>query len=478
MCIPSNRSNGKSSIKRRTFLKTSTALAATGALGFPNIVRAQADRKVRFALIGVNKRGAHHHRWASRQSVTALCDADTGMFHATTNPEKNREGSQPAKRFSSAKQFQDYRELMQHPDLFDAVVISTPDHTHFAAAQAALKLGKGVFCEKPLTWSVAESLELMHLTEQNQLPTQMGNQGMGDPGWRKAYSYYHAGLIGQVHTVHAWHPKKKPEHTYHGTAGLPRPTGEDPVPKSLDWDVWIGPAPMRPYVKNRYHPAKWRQTVDFGNGTLGDWCCHKLNAVFMTLNPGMPTKVWNQDVTGWNQESWPTGRRVHWEFAAGEVTRYGQADAKPRDGFKMVWHEGDAQPTHADLPDWPANKPVPIGGVMMIGEKGSIHVEGSHNGNASLLPWGLHEQHGKLPIAEEVPGRDHFYEFVDSCQGKLAWNAPLSNFMHGGHMTAVSMLGNVSLRMGQELLLDSTGTITNVPNHNAAISRVDRPGWS
>lgn len=408
--------------------------------------------------------------------MTAICDADTRMFHRPTSAGKNRPGSEPAKRFSSAKQFQDYRELMQHPDLFDAVVISTPDHTHFAAAAEALKLGKGVFCEKPLTWSVAESLELERLTEQNQLPTQMGNQGMGTPGWRKAYSYYHAGLIGQVHTVHAWSPLQG--QGQYGTAGAVRSEGQDSVPEGLDWDLWVGPAPMRPHINNAYHPKKWRQVVDFGNGILGDWCCHKLNAVFMTLQPGMPTKVWNEAIEGWNQESWPLGRRICWEFAAGEVTRYGQSDPKPRNAFKMVWHDGDAKPTHGDMPDWPKNKKIPQHGVVMIGEKGTIYVEGSHNSNASLLPLPLNEQSGELAIASEIPGRNHFGEFVDACRCELAWDSPLSNFKHGGHMTAVSMLGNVSLRMGQELVLDSSGTITNVPDHKAAIGRIDRPGWS
>lgn len=460
-------------ITRRQALKVAAATAAASNLGFPNITQAQSSKKLRLAMIGVANQAWTHHRWMAKESVTALCDADTRYFDMPIGWMKDRPNSAPSKRFSRAKKFQDYRELFERPDLFDAVMICTPDHTHYSAAVQAIKLGKSVYCEKPLTWSPGESLELKKLAEENQVATQLGNQGMGSPGWRKAYTFYHAGLIGQVHTAHAWSPLQGNGNL--GTAGSQRKVGDDPVPSGVDWNAWIGRAPMRAYVNGEYHPRKWRQTVDFGNGILGDWCCHKLNAVFLALEPGMPTKVWNEAITDWHGETWPTGRRVCWQFAAGETTRTGTP--KPRAAFKMVWHDGNAKPTHADIPDWPKDQPIPEHGVVMIGDRGTIHVEGTHNGNASLLPLPLQQTHGKMPIDKALPNRNHHQEFVDAAKGLLAWDAPLSNFTHGGHMTAVSLMGNLALRLNQSLAIDTNGKITNVASNNAAMFRTPREGW-
>ncbi len=458
------------SVSRRSVLKAGAglgvglgvSLAGAGALGFPAVVRGASGCKLRIALVGVHGRGAAHHPWASEESVVALCDADAATFTRKTAKHKGGNGLPANEQFPDAAMYQDYRELYDRADDFDAVVISTPDHAHYVAAAAALKLGKAVYCEKPLTWSTAESLELMRLTRDLQVPTQLGNQGMADPGWRQAYSYYHAGLIGQVHTVQAWTPLQGQAEGLWGVAGGPRPEGEDPVPEGLDWASWMGPAPARPYVSGAYHPRKWRQFVDFGTGFLGDWCCHKLAAVFKILNPAMPTAVWNQDVVDWNRETWPLSRQIHWEFAAGETTRVGQSEPLPRDAFRMVWHDGAARPTAADLPHWDPARTVPKHGVAMIGDKGTIVLSGGHAEKAYLLPRALHAEHRHTPLAPELPGRDHFTEFVRAAKGELAWDAPVANFVEGGHLTAVSLLGNASLLADQKLMLDAAGQITNV----------------
>ncbi|MEA3368329.1 MAG: Gfo/Idh/MocA family oxidoreductase, partial [Planctomycetota bacterium] len=224
---------------RRSFLKTATAAAVT-ALALPHVVRSAEKRKLRVAIVGVGGRGGHGLGMAKNEEVVALCDVDTGKM------------GRAQKTFPNAGVYQDYRELFEKPDDYDAVIVSTPDHHHYPAVTRAIRAGKAVYCEKPLTWSVWESLQLAAEAEKHKVPTQMGNQGMGSHGWRIAYDYVKAGAIGEVREVHTWTG-------VHGgwfTDGIRTPEGEDPVPETLNWDKWLGPAPVRPYKKGVYHPAR------------------------------------------------------------------------------------------------------------------------------------------------------------------------------------------------------------------------------
>ncbi len=278
----------KTHLGRRTFLKTTT-VAAASSLAFPYIVRSAAKRKLRAAVIGVAGRAVWNIPMMADEEIVALCDVDSRFLASAKE------------KFPNAKTYRDYRELFEHPDDFDAVIISTPDHHHYSASIRAIRAGKAVYCEKPLTWSVWESLQLAAEAEQHKVPTQMGNQGMGGHGWRVAYNYIKAGAIGDVKEVHSWTGSHGPWFD----DGIRRPEGEDPVPASLDWDLWLGAAPMRPFKNNRYHQYRWRGWTDFGNGCLGDWSCHLMNAFYKILEPGFPVSVECLDQTGPAIDSYP-----------------------------------------------------------------------------------------------------------------------------------------------------------------------------
>jgi len=215
-------------MNRRKFLKNSVAVAGA-ACAFPFIARSAENRKLRVALIGVCGRGEYAIRSLRNEKVVALCDVDTGAF---TRPHRKRNTPPPATTFPQAKQYQDYREMFDHTDDFDAVWISIPDHHHYPASLRAIRAGKAVYCEKPLAWSVWEAQQLAVEAEKHKVPTQMGNQGMANNGWRLAHAYITAGAIGEIHQVHTWTGTRFDD-------GHRNPTGEDPVPGGLDWDILL-----------------------------------------------------------------------------------------------------------------------------------------------------------------------------------------------------------------------------------------------
>lgn len=453
---------------RRTVLGLGAAASSqliTGCISAPSYIR--PDGPLRIAVVGVGNRVHSHYKWMSEHSVTALVDVDTRMM--TKNP-VNRDGTtrpSPSEWFPNAVQYSDYRELFEKPDSFDAVVVSTPDHTHFGAARRALELGKSVLCEKPLTYNIWESETLAKLARKHKIPTQMGNQGMGLLGWRKAKTWYETGVIGDIKRVHVWHGPSNGDK--YGVPGLPRPEGEDAIPSQLDWEGWIGPAPMRPYKENAYHALKWRQFVDFGNGSMMDWWCHKANFLFKVLDTGYPIEVSNTKITGWNNESWPVGRVTKWKFP----------EKHTHPSFDLLWHDGTEQPTAEELgPYWPKGQKVPNGGAVIVGEKGIIFVSGPRNDDAQLLPEELQTTFGKmeLTVAEDT---GHFQDFVRAAKGEVAWDAPHSNFMYAGNMTAIGLYGNAGLLSGQETIkIDSkSGKILNAKNSDELLKRAARPGW-
>ena len=335
-------------VDRRSFLKTTAAAAAT-ALALPHVARSAEKRKLRIAIVGVGGRGGHALGMAKNEEVVALCDVDTSKM------------SRARKMFPNAGVYRDYREMFESRDDYDAVIVSTPDHHHYPASIRAIRAGKAVYCEKPLAWSVWESLQLAAEAEKREVPTQLGNQGMGGWGWRVAYDYVKAGAIGEVREVHTW----TGQHGRWFADGVRTPEGEDPVPKTLNWDLWLGPAPVRPYKKRHYHPARWRGWIDFGNGALGDWCCHLLNAFYKILEPGYPASVECIDSTG--------------------------------------------------------------AAIYLIGTKGTCWVVGSHNNSAVLVPETRRKEFGR-PKKSAPPSRGHEKEFLMAARGEIPYNAKRQRF--------------------------------------------------
>jgi len=433
---------------RRSFLKTST-LVAGGALAFPYVTRGAEQKKLRTAIVGVGGRGGHALNMAKNEEVAALCDVDTGML------------DRAAAKFPNAKTYRDYREMYEKPEAFDAVIVSTPDHHHFLPTLLAIRAGKAVYCEKPLTWSMRESLQLMAEARKHKVATQMGNQMMGGHGWRVAYDYVKSGAIGAIREVHTW----TGTHAAWFTDGIRTPEGEDPVPDKLDWDLWLGPAPVRPYKRGAYHPARWRGWIDFGNGALGDWCCHLMNAYYKILEPGFPTSVECIDQTGPAIDTYPKGKTVKWEFAA-------DGD---RPAFNAYWYDGVNKPPR--MPGLEEERQMGDAGSYLVGTKGVCWVVGSHNNSATLIPETLRKEIGKPPQAAPK-SRGHEKEFIMAAKGEISCDAPLSNFGYGGKLTAVALMANIAARVPGRLLYDAKAhRFTNSEEANRLMSRNPRAGW-
>jgi len=439
----------KTRTDRRTFLKTGAA-AAAATLAFPHVVRAAEQRKLRFAIVGVGGRGRHGIGLAKNEDIVALCDVDGGRLDGVR------------KQFPKAAAYRDYREMFEKSDAFDAVVVSTPDHHHFLPTISAIRAGKAVYCEKPLTWSMREALQLVEEAGKLKVPTQMGNQGMGGQGWRIAYNYVKAGAIGEVKEVHTWTG-------VHGgwfTDGIRTPEGEDPVPENFDWDLWLGPAPKRPYLKRHYHPARWRGWVDFGNGALGDWCCHLMNAFYKILEPGFPVSVECLDQTGPAIDTYPKGKTVKWEFAA-------DGD---RPAFDAYWYDGVHQPPR--MPGLEEGRKMGSAGSYLVGTKGTCWVMGSHNNSAIIVPETARREFGK-PEQSAPPLRGHGTEFLMAARGEIPFDAPLSHFGYGGKLTAVALMGNIAARVKGRLEFDPEKLkFTNSEAANKLMTRNPRDGWS
>ncbi|MBL7220382.1 MAG: Gfo/Idh/MocA family oxidoreductase [Phycisphaerae bacterium] len=436
-------------VNRRDFLKTTTAIAAGSALALPNVARGAEAKKLRVAIIGVGGRGGHGIGMAKGENITVVCDVDAGRLAGAK------------KRFPNAKGYQDYREMFKNPDDFDAVIISTPDHQHYPQAIRAIRAKKAVYCEKPLAWSMWEALQLAAESEKYKVATQMGNQMMGGGGWRTAYNYVKAGAIGDIKEVHTW------TGTHGGwfKDGIRTPEGEDPVPDGLDWDKWLGPAPVRPYKKGIYHPAKWRGWIDFGNGGLGDWCCHLMNAFYKVYEPGFPTSVECISQTGPAIDTYPKGKAVKWEFPA---------DGK-RPAFDAFWYDGVTKPPQ--MPGLDKGRKMGSAGSYFVGTKGVCWVMGSHNQSATLVPESARQKFGKVPQAAPK-SRGHEREFIAAAKGEIPYNAPLSNFGYGGKLTAVALMANIAARVKGKLLYDAKAQkFTNSEAANKLMTRKPRDGW-
>src|SRR6267142_368566 len=330
---------------RRAFLQT-TALAGAGfwVAGAPADEKSNsANGQIRFACIGVGGKGRSDTADAARHgTVVALCDVD----------EQNLDKA--AALHPQARKFVDFRKLFDEMGKsIDAVTVSTPDHTHAVAAALALRLGKHCFTQKPLAHSLHEARRLAEIAREQKVATQMGNQHTADPGLRKAAALVRAGAIGAVKEVHVW--TNRPT----WPQGGPRPAAAD-VPKSLHWDLWLGPAPARPhgYV---YHPFAWRGYWDFGTGALGDMACHTMNLAFMALDLRDPVAV-EAENSGHNKDSYPKWSIIRYAFPA----------RGRRPALTLTWYDGGKRPP-ADLLDGEAPAKS---GSLLIGARGKLYSAG------------------------------------------------------------------------------------------------------
>jgi predicted dehydrogenase len=388
----------------------------------------------------------------SSENIVALCDVDWKRAGGTF------------RRYPEAKKYKDFRVMLDEEDNnIDAVVVATPDHVHAVASMAAIKRGKHVYCEKPLTHSVYEARALADAARDAGVATQMGNQGQASEQTRLICETIWDGAIGQVHEVHVWtdRPLRGINDVY-WPQGVERPEETPPAPDYIDWDLWLGPAPHRPYHP-AYVPFKWRGWWDFGTGALGDIGCHRIDPIFRALKLGHPTSV-EACCTLVNNETYPVASRVTYDFPA-------RGNLCP---VRLNWYDGGMKPPRPkELEEgrkWGTN------GILFVGDKGKMLEN-------RLIPEKRQRDYGKPPQKlERSPG--HHQEWINACKGGKPAG---SNFPdHAGVLAQVVLLGNLCLRpMLKEKITEmklhwdgDAMKVTNLPEANQYLHREYREGWS
>jgi len=454
---------------RRTFMKTAAAagvtLVASGMAGCstpqrrgrkqtrmgPPPVAPRLD-KLRLAYIGTGGIGNYHQEETAELGVVCPCFCDVDI----------RQMEKAVERFPNARRYQDYREMFdkEHKN-FDAVMIGVPDHHHYPATMIAMQLGKHVYTQKPLTHTPWEARQLAKAAARYNVVTQMGNQGHAGQGWRLVYEWVNSGALGEVTEVHTW--TNRPGDWW--PQGMPRPEGEDAVPADLNWDVWLGPAPARPYKEGAYHRFVWRGWWDFGCGALGDMACHTMDGLFWALDPGHCTAVEPVGMTPMNGESFPTAAVIKWEFRRGGF----------RPDLAAYWYDGGLRPPYpAELEP---GRSLPDTGNLFIGTKASMLVSGDYGNSPRIFPESKMKEIGKPPkMLERSPG--HVKEWVMAAKGEKPMDFARSDFAYAGPMTETILLGNIALRVGRRLEWDGENMqFTNVPEANEFVCKEYRAGW-
>lgn len=438
----------RKTINRRRFLAGTASTASFTVIPrhvFGSADQPSANNKLNIAGIGTGGMGSNDIRQVPTENIVAICDVDSNQAKRAAKP------------FPWAKIYTDFNDLLETEKNIDAVMVATPDHNHAVITMKALKMGKHVFCQKPLTHSVHEALEIKKAAEKAKVATQMGNQGQATEGARLVSEYIQAGAIGKVREIHSWSnriPDISPR-------GIPRPKETPAVPANLDWDLWLGPSPYRPY-NPCYLPFRWRGWWDFGTGVLGDIGCHNLSAAFKALKLGWPVSV----------ESCST----HWT-APGEIKnetapkasittfRFAQKGDQPE--LTIRWYDGGLMPP---IPEELGDRNIFVNdGTLIVGDSGMLF-------NHKLLPEKRAKAFGapprKLPRS---PG--HYREWINACKGGKAAG---SNFVdHAGHLAAVVLMGNIAIRTQKKLYWDADKLqFKNSRTANHLLNPPYRKGWS
>jgi len=452
-------------ITRRAFLAAVTTSAAAGISGCATRVnsarvvpgRISPNERLNIAAIGAGGMGRGDINGCKSENIVALCDPDW------------KNAAESFFNFRHARQFKDYREMLDAMPEIDACTISTPDHSHAPAAYRAMKLGKHVYVQKPLSHTVAEARLLNQVARETGVVTQMGNQGNSGDGVREFCEILWSGAIGDVHEAHTW--TNRPIWPQGHTEALP----EEFLPSTMDWDVWLGPAAERPY-NSGYAPFAWRGWWDFGCGALGDMACHIMDPPWWALKLGEADSYTVELLMeeGMTEHSPPVTSTVKYAFPA-------RADMSACD---LYWYEGSRQVDGAEVPNLPAHpEGVPedenIGGGRngsLLHGSGGILTAATYGGSPRLLPAArMDEFEMPEPVIPRVPDGNHYLAWINACKGV---GEATSHFGYSGPFTEMVLLGNVAMLTRRKLHYDArTGTITNDPEANALLTKSYRPGW-
>ncbi len=445
-----SHSSPSSRLTRRDWLKHSTA-AAAGLAAMDLAVRPApaarwANEKLHIASIAVGGRGGANTRAMAGEAIVAICDADRNHLDAA------------ARDYPDARRYTDFRELLDAEADLDAVVISTPDHTHALPTVVALQRNLHVYCEKPLTWSVREARVIGDLAADRGVVTQMGTGGQSGEGFLRSVEAIQAGAIGTVREAHVW--TNRPI----WPQGQLRPAGEDPVPEHLDWDLFLGPARQRPFKatypdgplqgQRVYHPFVWRGWWDFGTGALGDIAPHAMNVVFWALELGAPRRV-EAECSGMMPETFPNWSVIRFHFADGAYHR----------DFTLTWYDGGRKPP-AELAD---AEELPDNGCIFVGTEGRLVTAGPR-----LLPAPEFADYAwPEPTLPRRPGvhEDWLTAIKEGHQAGC-------HFGYSAPLTEAYLLGNIALKVERPITWDAAAfRITDYEEANAYLDRECRPGW-
>ena len=429
---------------RRQFLETSAAAtvfaAGLHASGAPLQDSKSPLEKLNIACIGTANRALADVQGVMTENIVAVCDVDANYLAKSKAMLTEKNGLEP-------RTHADYREMLdQEGDKIDAVTVATTDHHHAPATIRAIRAGKHVYCEKPLTHTVKEARIIAEAAAKAGVATQLGTQIHAGENYRRVVEIVQSGALGDVTDVHVWVGKGW---------GIQPLTGEPSAPPAhLSWDLWLGPAPERPFVEGRYHPANWRRFWDFGQGTLGDMACHYMDLPFWALKLRHPTHC-EAEGAEVNDNMAPTGLTVRYKFPAREDMV----------GCNLTWHDGDRIPKEVD------GERVKSSGVMFVGTKGKMFAN-----YGSYKMYLKDESADFTPPPKSIPKSiGHHQEWIKACKD----GSPTTcNFDYSGALTETVLLGNVAYRTGKSLEWDAKNLVaTNCPEAAALVTKEYRSGW-
>lgn len=440
------------SVSRRTFLRSSAIVAGAATLGVPAILHGESpNERLNIAIIGAGGRGGGNLAAVESENIVALCDVNQASL------------APAAAKYPKARTFADFRKLYDHAKEFDAVVVSTCEHTHAFATLPALQLGKHVYCEKPLTHNIWEARVIREAAGKAKVATQMGTQIHAGDNYRRVVELIQTGAIGPVREVHVWvsrawgwQTKEEAEQAKDIVFVQNRPEGSQPVPKGLDWNLWLGPAPERPFNEVYVPGPKWYRWWDFGNGTMSDLGSHWIDLPFWALKLDHPLTIEAEGPPP-NPEIAPASMQAAYEYGA-------RGDLPP---VKLTWHQGTRKPAlwkDGAIPKWDS-------GVLFIGDKGMLLSDYEKH---TLLPEDKFADFRRPePFIPKSLG--HHAEWIHACK---TGEPTTCHFEYAGWLTEANHLGNVAYRTGKKLNWDPVKLqATNAPEADRFIRREYRKGW-
>ena len=448
----------KKTNSRRNFIKKSVAIPSIiilprHVLGGKNFT--SPSDKLDIASVGVGGRGRRNTIAFQNENIVSLCDVDSVHSSSTI------------KKFPKAKFYNDFRIMLEKQKNIDAVIISTPDHTHAVIASMAIKMGKHIFCEKPLTHTVYEARYIRELAKKYKVQTQMGNQGHSSDEIRSLKEWIDSGAIGKVREVFAWTDRPvggKPWSTF----AVKEKSKEKPiVPDNLNWDLWLGPAKYRDYHSD-YHPTKWRAWMDFGTGSMGDMGCHILDPTFYALELNAPYEI-QATSTHWipeiSSQTYPLASIVRMKFPK----------RKNHPELKLTWSDGRLLPPIPE--EFGQNETFTPSGALIVGDKGKI-IHNSHGASGlKIIPEMKMNQFKIPPKKIKRVSTNHHQDWIRACKdGEPA----SSTFDYGGPLTEMALLGMIGIKLKDQLLKWDSENLkfTNNDEANNLIHKEYRNGWS